>query len=255
MVVAAPIIAEMNTPRFIALGDTATLGLDVHNLSGSTQALKLEVTSGAGLTLADGNQSVNLKDKEKTTLRFKVNATGSPGLVDLLVKVKGDKIKFERHFALEIEAPTPLQPLLDAQKGGVESFLSSAGGVPNIGALAKSLFGDTISKALGAVLSQDAANTAEAGQLYGNAATGYGSAATSAGKNASGLASGIGSGITGVLSGINGLKPKSPGVATGPGTSGQSDITVPSPGDTSGLDIPSGPAGFGGQDVPDLVTA
>ncbi len=107
MIVAAPIIAEMNTPRFIAMGDTATLGLDVHNLSGTTQALKLDVTTGAGLTLSDGSQSVNLKDKEKTTLRFKVNASGAPGLVDLQVSVKGEKIKFVRHFALEIEPPTP----------------------------------------------------------------------------------------------------------------------------------------------------
>lgn len=109
MVVAAPIVAEMNTPRFIAMGDTATLGLDVHNLSGSTQNLALEVSAGAGLILAGSNQTVSLKDKEKTTLRFKVSANGPTGLVDLQVKVKGDKISFERHFALEIEAPTPLR--------------------------------------------------------------------------------------------------------------------------------------------------
>ncbi|MET3108382.1 uncharacterized protein YfaS (alpha-2-macroglobulin family) [Oxalobacteraceae bacterium GrIS 2.11] len=107
MVVAAPVIAEMNTPRFIAIGDTATLGLDVHNLSGSTQTLKLDVTAGAGLTLAGGSQSVTLKDREKTTLRFKVSAGGPLGLADLQVKVKGDKINIDRHFALEVEAPTP----------------------------------------------------------------------------------------------------------------------------------------------------
>ncbi|SMC25392.1 hypothetical protein SAMN02745857_02156 [Andreprevotia lacus DSM 23236] len=109
MVVAAPMIAEMNTPRFIALGDNATLALDLHNMSGSTQALKITVTAGNGLTLSGAPQAATLKDKEKATLRFAVAASGAPGLVDLRVQVEGNKIALDRHFALEVEAPTPPQ--------------------------------------------------------------------------------------------------------------------------------------------------
>jgi uncharacterized protein YfaS (alpha-2-macroglobulin family) len=109
MIVAAPIVAELNTPRFIAMGDSATLGLDVHNLSGKNQNLALEVTAGTGLALSGASQTVSLKNQEKTTLRFKVSANGAPGLVDLQVKVKGDKLNLDRHFALQIAAPTPLR--------------------------------------------------------------------------------------------------------------------------------------------------
>jgi uncharacterized protein YfaS (alpha-2-macroglobulin family) len=109
MTVAAPLIAELNTPRFIGLGDTASLALDLHNLSGTAQALKVNLSASGGLNLNGGSQSVALQNLEKATLRFNVNANGAPGLADLRVEVVGQGIKIDRHFALQIEAPTPLQ--------------------------------------------------------------------------------------------------------------------------------------------------
>jgi hypothetical protein len=109
MVVAAPLIAEMNTPRFLASGDNATLALDLHNLSGKAQSFKVEVSAGPGLTVNGGSQSVSLKDQEKITLRLGVLASGEPGMVDLKVKISGEQLALERHFGLEVEAPTPPQ--------------------------------------------------------------------------------------------------------------------------------------------------
>ncbi|WP_374356068.1 alpha-2-macroglobulin, partial [Chitinimonas sp.] len=109
MVVAAPLIAEMNLPRFIASGDSAALALDLHNLSGNAQNLSVEVEAAAGLSLTGGKQSASLKDKEKTTLRLGVSAVGEPGLKTFTVKVAGNGINLKREFVLEVAAPTPAQ--------------------------------------------------------------------------------------------------------------------------------------------------
>jgi uncharacterized protein YfaS (alpha-2-macroglobulin family) len=41
--VAAPLVAELLTPRFLTLGDSATVALDLHNLSGAAQTLAVDV--------------------------------------------------------------------------------------------------------------------------------------------------------------------------------------------------------------------
>ena len=49
--VAAPIIAELATPRFLSIGDSANLALDLHNMSGTTQDLKVKLESLDGLKI------------------------------------------------------------------------------------------------------------------------------------------------------------------------------------------------------------
>jgi len=109
MTVAAPLVAEMAMPRFIGLGDKAVVALDVHNMSGRTQQLKLHLTGSAGLKFENSERNVALKDQEKTTLRFMVSASGHPYLADVNLRVKGQDIEMERHFRLQIEAPTAPQ--------------------------------------------------------------------------------------------------------------------------------------------------
>jgi hypothetical protein len=43
MVVAAPLVAELAMPRFISPGDSATIALDVTNLSGAKQEVTVQV--------------------------------------------------------------------------------------------------------------------------------------------------------------------------------------------------------------------
>jgi hypothetical protein len=91
------------------------------------------------------------------------------------------------------------QPLLDAQKGGIQTFQQQAGGVPNIGAMTQSLFGDSISKALDSILSNRNAALGEAGNLYGNAASGYGSMAGRTLGAGSNLGTGLAADIAGLI--------------------------------------------------------
>jgi hypothetical protein len=109
MTVAAPLVAELAASRFLSFGDSAVVALDLHNLSGAGQQLKVAVSGGDGLQMKQGDQSVTLKDQEKCTLRFPVEARPIPGLHTISVKVNGQQIKLERQFPLMVQAPTPQQ--------------------------------------------------------------------------------------------------------------------------------------------------
>ncbi|PYS52101.1 MAG: alpha-2-macroglobulin family protein [Acidobacteria bacterium] len=107
MVVAAPLITELNTPRFLSFGDNAVVALDLQNLSGGAQQLKVSVNGGQGLRIHDAERELSLKDQEKRTLRFPVEARAMPGVQAVSVKVAGNGINIERTFGLAIRPPTP----------------------------------------------------------------------------------------------------------------------------------------------------
>ena len=108
MVVAAPIVAELNTPRFITPGDQSAIALDVTNLSGSPQ----KVTSSSRLdplAIVDGTRTVQLKDKQRVTLRFTAT-TGSYGLGLMRLTVDGQGGAAAAHRAqsvLQVQPRTP----------------------------------------------------------------------------------------------------------------------------------------------------
>ena len=109
VVVAAPIIAELATPRFLLFGDSATLALDLHNMSGTEQQLKVQLRSPDGLKVAQGERTASLKDQQKTVLRFPIEAGSAYGLANLKLSVVGKGVKFERSFPLQVQSPTPQQ--------------------------------------------------------------------------------------------------------------------------------------------------
>jgi uncharacterized protein YfaS (alpha-2-macroglobulin family) len=55
VVVAAPVIAELNTPRFLASGDTTRLALDLSNLTDKPQTLNVALTA-SGLLQLEGEK-------------------------------------------------------------------------------------------------------------------------------------------------------------------------------------------------------
>lgn len=89
MVVAAPIVAELSTPRFITPGDQAAVALDLTNLSGATQQVRVDLRALDPLAIDDGVRSVTLKDRQRATLRFVATATGSYGLGRLRLQIDG----------------------------------------------------------------------------------------------------------------------------------------------------------------------
>jgi uncharacterized protein YfaS (alpha-2-macroglobulin family) len=60
-----------------------------------------------GLRIGDAEREVPLKDQEKRTLRFPVEARAMPGVQTVTVKVAGNGINITRVFGLAVRPPTP----------------------------------------------------------------------------------------------------------------------------------------------------
>lgn len=107
MVVAAPIVAELNTPRFITPGDQAAIALDVTNLSGAEQKVTVKLEALDPLGIVDGVKTVTLKDKQRTTLRFTATTTGSYGLGLMRLTVDGQSggkpVRIVRESVLQVQ--------------------------------------------------------------------------------------------------------------------------------------------------------
>lgn len=113
MIVAAPVIAELSTPRYLNFGDHSTIALDVQNLTGAAGDFSVDVHGDDGLTVQGGSAlTVSLKPQQKQTLRLNVDAGEKAGLHAIDVAVRGTGVSILRHYALEIEAPTPSTPIV-----------------------------------------------------------------------------------------------------------------------------------------------
>ncbi|MCM8596354.1 MG2 domain-containing protein [Accumulibacter sp.] len=110
--VAAPLIAELATPRFLSVGDHAVLALDVQNLSGNRQDVRVALSSRDGLLISNGEQQFSLKDQEKRTLHIPVEAGSVPGLAEIQVRVDSAQVRIRRSFSLPVQVPTPRQSLV-----------------------------------------------------------------------------------------------------------------------------------------------
>jgi alpha-2-macroglobulin len=109
MTIAAPVVAELLTPRFVSFGDSVTLALDLTNLTGADAKFKVGLIGNRALSVLDGDRTVSLKNQQKTTVRFTVLAGNEHGLHDLKVRVDGGGESFERSFPLMVQSPTPAQ--------------------------------------------------------------------------------------------------------------------------------------------------
>ncbi len=88
--VAAPVVAEIAMPRFLAMGDRAFLALDVQNLSGLPQQLNVHLAAGEPIELVDQPvQKLSLADKQKVTLRYAIQAGRQVGLGDIDLRLEG----------------------------------------------------------------------------------------------------------------------------------------------------------------------
>ncbi len=107
ILVRAPIVAELATPRFLASGDRSMATLDLHNMSGQAQSLRVEVSTQGPLTLENGATQIDLADGQKTTLRYPLSAGLDLAVATLRVAVSGDQIKLLREWQLAIRPAFP----------------------------------------------------------------------------------------------------------------------------------------------------
>ena len=118
-VVAAPLIAELSAPRFLAGGDETTLALDLSNRSGREQALEVQLSVDGQLRLATpaagAMTPIRLAEGQRTVVRIPVVALGGYGQGQIKVRVNGLDLPgealppFSREWQLGIRPAYPAQ--------------------------------------------------------------------------------------------------------------------------------------------------
>lgn len=114
VIVAAPLIAELSTPRFMASGDQSTLALDLHNLSGTEQNIKVTLSTKGlvGLTQIVEERVALAKD-QKRILYIPVTALNGFGsgeitvTIDGLVTMSGTPRALQRKVSIGVRPPYP----------------------------------------------------------------------------------------------------------------------------------------------------
>ncbi|WP_434678238.1 alpha-2-macroglobulin family protein [Pseudomonas sp. R1-18] len=116
-VVAAPIIAELSTPRFLAGGDQTSVALDVSNLSGKAQKLDVAISAEGQLSVPGGDQlkTLQLKQGQRVTLKVPVAAHGGLGQGKIKVLVNGLELPGENLPPFSREWTIGVRPAFPAQ--------------------------------------------------------------------------------------------------------------------------------------------
>ena len=116
-VVAAPIIAELSAPRFLAGGDQTTVALDISNLSGKAQKLDVTVSAEGQLSMPGGDplKTLQLKQGQRITLKVPVAAQGGLGQGKVKVLVSGLDLPGENLPPFSREWTIGVRPAFPAQ--------------------------------------------------------------------------------------------------------------------------------------------
>lgn len=116
VVVAAPLIAQLATPRFLAGGDSTELALDLSNLSGQPQTLSLNWAASNLLALTGAQtQAVTLATGERKTVLIPVRALNGFGQGDIGLTITGmvlpdEKLAdYQHHWKIGVRPAYPAQ--------------------------------------------------------------------------------------------------------------------------------------------------
>jgi uncharacterized protein YfaS (alpha-2-macroglobulin family) len=109
-IAALPVVVELNHPRFLASSDKSTLALDVNNLSGLEQKLKVHI-SAAGYLDGFKEEQIVISDRQRKTIYIPISAQSGFGSGTVTVKVSGidgqPKNIIEKKWTIGVRAPYP----------------------------------------------------------------------------------------------------------------------------------------------------
>lgn len=107
-IVADKIVTQMAMPRFLSMGDTSQINLDLHNLSDQQQQLEIKLTVDGALDSPDLAQTLELADKEKQVFSIPIKAKDSEGQgVISLTITNNNEINIHRTWKLGVRSPYP----------------------------------------------------------------------------------------------------------------------------------------------------
>lgn len=107
--VASPVVAQLSMPRFMAMGDTSSLALDVTNLSGKARNLEIKLDASDPLQI-ESQRSFNilLDNEERRTLRYDVSAEDEAGTGIINIKIGNDEIgDIHQDWKLQVRSAYP----------------------------------------------------------------------------------------------------------------------------------------------------
>ncbi|MTH45859.1 alpha-2-macroglobulin family protein [Intestinirhabdus alba] len=115
-IVAAPVIAELNRPRFMAGGDTSRLALDITNLTERAQSISVELAASGLLELVgQASASVRLEPGVRTTLFVPVRALEGFGSGELQASIAGLSLPDEDFSVQQKQWTIGVRPAFPAQ--------------------------------------------------------------------------------------------------------------------------------------------
>ena len=123
--VAAPLIAEISTPPFLNAGDQTHLTLELHNLSGRDELLRVILKASAPLTMHDFDHQFDLADQAKTSFEFDLGAQNAAGTGQITLRIEGQGVNFSRTWELGVKVPYPREHIQVQKKLGRKDKLSA----------------------------------------------------------------------------------------------------------------------------------
>ena len=107
IIIKAPVIVEVATPRFLAAGDQSIATLEIQNLSGTDQQFSVSVSSQDPVKIEQTESILPLKNNEKTVIKHPMTATDTFGTGKIKVSVKNDTININRTWELSVRPAYP----------------------------------------------------------------------------------------------------------------------------------------------------
>ena len=126
--VAAPLVAELSAPRFLAGGDQSQVALDLHNLTDQAQTVSLQLRSSGLLSLNQTEQSVSVKlaAQQRKILDLPVTALAGYGQGELHLQVDGMQLPDEELAPLTRSWTIGVRPAYPAQSRSYQAAISAS---------------------------------------------------------------------------------------------------------------------------------
>ncbi|ODU48027.1 alpha-2-macroglobulin [uncultured Aquimonas sp.] len=109
VIVRAPLVMEVSTPRVMAPGDRAQLSVDLQNLSGADARYTVNAKADAPLRIAGGSQQVELRDGARRTLVFDLEAGAGNTAAKFSVSANDGSRELVREFELVVRPAWPAE--------------------------------------------------------------------------------------------------------------------------------------------------
>jgi len=109
VIVRAPLVLEVSTPRVMAPGDRARLSVDLHNLSGATAIYRVNTSASGPLQISGGTQQVELADGARRSLGFDLQALAGNAVAKFSVSAESDGYALSRDFELAVRPAWPAE--------------------------------------------------------------------------------------------------------------------------------------------------